>query len=151
MTGKTQVQLLKFDALQPTINALTAATTADKDAAEAAEQAAAGSAAAALASEQAAAASESAAGASETAAEAARDKASEWADKAEDSPVETGPDRFSAFHWSEKAAASAALGTTAIAGLRVVIDALMTGDITPALLFAAGDEGAIIDLSEPGV
>jgi hypothetical protein len=148
MTGKTQVQLLKFDALQPTINALTAATTADKNAAEAAEQAAAGSAAAALASEQAAAASESAAGASETAAEAARDKASEWADKAEDSPVETGPDRFSAFHWSEKSAASA---TVSIAGLRVVIDALMTGEITPALLFAAGDEGAIIDLSEPGV
>jgi hypothetical protein len=127
------------------------AALASEQAAAASEQAALASEQAALASEQAAAASESAAGASETAAETARDKAAEWADEAEDTPVETGPDRFSAFHWSEKAAASAALGTTAIAGLRVVIDALMTGDITPALLFAAGDEGAIIDISEPGV
>lgn len=38
-------------------------------------------------------------------AEAARDKAAEWADNPEDVPVETGPDRFSAFHWAEKAAA----------------------------------------------
>jgi hypothetical protein len=148
MTGKTQVQLLKFDALQPTINALTAATTADANAATASASAASGSAAAALASEQAAAASEIAAGAAEIAAEAARDKAAQWADEAEDTPVETGPDRFSAFHWSEKSAASA---TVSIAGLQVVIEALMTGEIGPALLLAAGEEGAIIDISEPGV
>ena len=30
-------------------------------------------------------------------------KAEDWADEAEDVPVETGPDRFSAYHWSQKA------------------------------------------------
>ncbi len=38
-------------------------------------------------------------------AEAARDKAQKWAEEAEDTPVETG--QYSAFHWSEKALASA--------------------------------------------
>lgn len=41
--------------------------------------------------------------AAQTASEAARDKAQEWATKAEDSPVETGPDQFSALHWAQKA------------------------------------------------
>lgn len=41
--------------------------------------------------------------AAQTASEAARDKAQEWATKAEDDPVETGPDQFSALHWAQKA------------------------------------------------
>lgn len=41
--------------------------------------------------------------AAQTASETARDKAQEWATKAEDTPVETGPDQFSAFHWAQKA------------------------------------------------
>ena len=41
--------------------------------------------------------------AAQTASETARDKAQEWATKAEDSPVETGPDQFSSFHWAQKA------------------------------------------------
>ena len=40
-------------------------------------------------------------------AEAARDKAQEWAENAEDTPVETGPDQFSAKHHALKAEASA--------------------------------------------
>ena len=49
---------------------------------------------------------ETAQGLAETAqglSEAARDKSSEWADKEEDNPVETSPDRFSAYHWTQKA------------------------------------------------
>lgn len=151
MTGKTQVQLLKFDALQPAIDALTAATTADKNAAEAAAAAALASQGAADDSASAASRSASAAAGSVIAAQAARDKAADWADEAEDTPVETGPDRFSAAHWAARSAASASTGPTALAGLQVVIAALMTGEIGPALLLAAGEEGAIIDISEPGV
>ena len=42
----------------------------------------------------------------QTNAETARDKASDWAEEAEDVPVETGPDQFSAMHWAIKAAAA---------------------------------------------
>jgi hypothetical protein len=41
--------------------------------------------------------------AAQAASETARDKAQEWATKAEDDPVETGPDQFSALHWAQKA------------------------------------------------
>lgn len=64
---------------------------------------AADSAAAALVSEGNAATSESNAGTSETNALASEDKAQEWAENPEDVPVETGPDQFSALHWSAKA------------------------------------------------
>lgn len=40
-------------------------------------------------------------------AQAARDKAQEWATNAEDDPVETGPNQYSALHHAAKAAASA--------------------------------------------
>jgi hypothetical protein len=73
-------------------------------------------------------------------AEAARDKAAEWADNPEDDPVETGPDRFSAFHWAQKAqdfATGAAsnisydpTGNTVITGTNVQ-DAL--DDVEPVL------------------
>jgi hypothetical protein len=133
-------------------------SAAARDDAQAAQSAAAGSASAASGSASAASSSASAASSSQSAAATsatdaatARDLAADWADKAEDSPVATGPDRFSAAHWAAKAAASASSGPTALAGLQVVIAALMTGEIGPALLLAAGEEGAIIDISEPGV
>jgi hypothetical protein len=119
MTGKTQVQLLKFDALQPTIDALTAATTADANAAAASASAASGSAAAALASEQAADASETAAGAAEIAAEAARDKAEAWADSA--TPVEASPERRSAKHWATEAQGAVQPLPAAIGNLAAIL------------------------------
>lgn len=73
------------------------------------------SAAAAQASAEAAALSETAAGgyanaasSSAGAAGTAATLASKWADEAEDVPVATGPNRFSAMHWALKAAASLA-------------------------------------------
>jgi hypothetical protein len=100
------------------------AASGSASAASGSASAASGSAAAALASEQAAAASEIAAGASETAAEAARDKAAEWADKAEDTPVETGPDRFSAKHWAAKAADEAAPVLAALGNIDTILDGI---------------------------
>jgi hypothetical protein len=44
-----------------------------------------------------------------TAAEAARDLAQLWAEQAEDTPVTTGPSKYSAHHWANKANAAAAL------------------------------------------
>lgn len=43
------------------------------------------------------------AGASAAAAAISETKADQWANEAEDTPVETGPDQFSAFHWAKKA------------------------------------------------
>lgn len=75
----------------------------------------ASSVAAAAASAAAAAASAALALVRQTAAEAARDLAQLWANQAENTPVTTGPDKFSAFHWSQKSAASAALVLAALA------------------------------------
>ena len=41
------------------------------------------------------------------------DKAEEWAQNPEDTPVETGPDQFSALHWAAKAEAAAVLAQSA--------------------------------------
>jgi len=65
------------------------------------------SAVAAAASEAAAAVSETNAGTSETNAAASEAKAAQWAEEVEDTPVETGPNQYSALHWAAKAAASA--------------------------------------------
>ena len=53
-----------------------------------------------------------------TGSETARDKAQEWATKAEDEPVETGPDAFSARHYAKKAeAAASAIAQSDAAGI----------------------------------
>lgn len=119
MTGTTQVQLLKLTALQPTVDALTAATAADKTAAEAAASAASGSASAAAGSASAAAASESAAQSSETAAAAARDKASDWADSS--APVEASPERRSAKYWATEAQGAVQPLPAAIGNLAAIL------------------------------
>lgn len=75
----------------------------------------ASSVAAAAASAASAAASAALALVRQTAAEAARDLAQLWANQTENTPVTTGPDKFSAFHWSQKSAASAALVLAALA------------------------------------
>jgi hypothetical protein len=75
----------------------------------------AASVAAAAASAAAAAASAALALIRQTAAEAARDLAQLWSSQTEDTPVTTGPNQYSAFHWSQKSAASAALVLAALA------------------------------------
>lgn len=75
----------------------------------------ANSVAAAAASAAAAAASAVLALARQVAAEAAADLAELWSSQSENTPVTTGPDKFSAFHWSQKSAASAALVLAALA------------------------------------
>lgn len=70
--------------------------------AEAARDAAEASATAAALSETNAASSETNASNSEINSAASESKAKEWATNPEDDPVETGPDKFSAFHWSAK-------------------------------------------------
>lgn len=42
-------------------------------------------------------------------------KASQWSDNAEDVPVVTGPNRYSAFHWAQKALAAAAANLAGLA------------------------------------
>jgi hypothetical protein len=75
----------------------------------------AASVASAAASAVSAAASAALALTRQTASEAARDLAQLWANQTEDTPVTTGPSKFSAFHWSQKSAASAALVLAALA------------------------------------
>lgn len=67
----------------------------------------------AAASATAAAASVVTAQTAQTAAETARDKAQAWSDTAENTPVQG--TEYSAFHWSQKSAASAALVLAALA------------------------------------
>lgn len=69
----------------------------------------AASVAAAAASATAAAASAALALTRQTASEAARDLAQLWSSNPEDTPVVTGPNQYSAFHWAQKAAAQAAI------------------------------------------
>lgn len=82
-------------------SAAAAATSAGQ--ASSSASAAATSASNAATSETNAATSESNASTSETNASASETKASQWADNPEDTPVETGPDRYSALHWAAKA------------------------------------------------
>jgi hypothetical protein len=104
---KFAADLLEVDADRQA--AQTAASAADTS-----KQAAAGSASAA--STSAGNASTSAGNANTSAGNAATSAtlASDWASKAEDSPVVTG--KFSAFHWAQKAAASAATVLSGLAG-----------------------------------
>lgn len=92
-----------------------AATSATNAAASA--TAASSSASAASSSASAASASATAASTSETNASNSETKASEWADKAEDSPVETGPNRYSALHHAAKAEDSAQQASTTASNL----------------------------------
>lgn len=75
----------------------------------------AASVAAAAASAMSAAASAAASLVRQTASEAARDLAQLWASQIEDTPVTTGPSKYSALHWAAKAAASATLVLAALA------------------------------------
>lgn len=84
-------------------------------------------------------------------AEAARDKAEQWADEAEDTPVETGPDRFSAFHWAQKALAAAGVNLPSASDVGKFVKAtaedtiewasLTFSDITGTLGIAKGGTG----------
>lgn len=61
-------------------------------------------------------------------AEEARDKAELWADEDEDVPVETGPNRFSAKHWSAKAEeAAASVGSPAPSSRQINTNNGLTG------------------------
>lgn len=96
--------------------------------------AAASAASAAQSASSASGASTSANNANISAVNAAADRtlAQKWADNPEDVPVLTGPDRFSAFHWSRKAAA-VAIGTINA----VDVHCTSTGDITSTDVQAA--------------
>lgn len=116
-------------------DAIGAAVVADAAAAAVSEANAAASAAAASTSAGNAATSETNAGTSETNAAASEAKAAKWAEEAEDVPVETGPNQYSAFHWAQKAASSAGAAATTI-----------TYDNTTSGLTAAEVQAAIDEL-----
>ena len=84
----------EFTNSEDNLNGITGAAQASADAAAGSASSASGSATAASGSASAALGSEN--------------KANEWAEKAEDDPVETGPDQFSALHHAAKAAETAA-------------------------------------------
>jgi len=102
-TSETNAATSETNAATSETNAATSESNASTSASNAAT-----SEANAATSETNAATSETNAATSETNAAASETKAGEWAEKAEDSPVETGPDKYSALHWAAKAAASAA-------------------------------------------
>lgn len=101
-------------------------------AADSSASSAVGAAGAASAYADAAGGSAGVAADSAGAALAYKSKASEWADKPEDSPVETGPDRFSAFHWSQKAQGWAS---------SVNLPAIQPGDAGKALIVNPAETG----------
>jgi hypothetical protein len=95
------------------------AVASDKTAAAGSATAAAGSATAAAGSATAASGSATAAAGSATAASNSSTLAQQWADNAENVPVLTLPDRFSAKHWAAKAAASVASAASTATSLNV--------------------------------
>ena len=88
---------------------------------------------------------------------AARDKAEAWADNGEDVPVETGPDRFSAKHWSAKAeAAAASVGTPVPQARTITTEDGITGggDLSQDRTFGLSQGGVAPDrlgLSQPAL
>jgi hypothetical protein len=67
--------------------------------------------------------------------------ASKWATEVEDTPVTTGPNKFSAFHWAQKAAASAAAAASVILGNIATTIHSATAKATPV----DADEVGLVD------